>query len=99
MNNGLKTKIWEDFREERRENAVLNYLSIVSLVCLLASFPAGLLILLAIGLQRGQLPYPRLLSLAILLFLLIVSYVIYKSLKNRKSLNREKTLKGEENGN
>jgi len=95
MSNGLKTKIWEDFKEERRKSKILYYLSILSFMCVLASFPVGLLTLTAVGLQSGQFPYPRLLSLAILLFLLIVSYIIYKSFK-KESLNIGKTLKEEE---
>ncbi len=81
MKNGLKTKMWESFRKERKENVILYYLSIVSFVCVLASFPVGLFILTAIGLQKGQFPYPKLLSLLILLFLLLISYIVYGGLK------------------
>ena len=98
MNNGLKTKIWESFREERRKSKILYYLSSVSFICILISFPVGLLILLAIDLQRGQFPYPKTLSVLFILSLFGLSYFVYKK-SYRKYLKREKARQEEENGN
>ena len=98
MQNGMKTKIWEDFRKERRESKILYYLSSVSFICILISFPVGLFILTTMGLQRGQFPYPKTISVSFILSLFGLSYFVYK--KNyEKSLKREKTRQEGENGN
>lgn len=77
---------------------MLYYLSSVSFICILISFPVGLFILTTIGLQRGQFPYPKTISVSFLLFLFGLSYFVYGR-NYGKSLKREKTRQEEENGN